>query len=208
MSMQRAKFRQGIETRSRTKDARRFAKDCMSKCDAGSRSHETPIGFPSRFFARPWRAFALKTLLLFAVTFLAAPLALAQSAELARPDPKVESRLKDLAEELRCLVCQNQTIADSNAPLAVDLRNQIRTQIAQGASDDQIRDYMVQRYGDFVLYKPPFKASTALLWVGPFVLVLAGLGGLAVMVRRKRPEAKEVKPGRRKELEKLLDEEA
>ena len=158
-------------------------------------------------FACPSRSFAVRAMLLFALTFLAAPLLHAQSAEIANADPKVESRLKVLAEELRCLVCQNQTIADSNAPLAVDLRTQIRTQIAPGASDDQIRDYMVQRYGDFVLYKPPFKAATALLWVGPFVLVVAGMGTLAVMVRRKRPERTEVKPGRRKELEKLLDEE-
>jgi cytochrome c-type biogenesis protein CcmH len=163
--------------------------------------------FPSCSFAPPSPAFALKALLLFALAFLAAPLAHAQSSEIANADPKVENRLKVLAEELRCLVCQNQTIADSNAPLAVDLRNQIRTQIGQGASDDQIRDYMVQRYGDFVLYKPPFKATTVLLWVGPFVLVIGGMGLLVAMVRRRRPERPEVKPGRRKELEKLLDEE-
>ena len=101
---------------------------------------------------------ALKALLL--VTLLFAPLAHAQSSELANADPKVEARLKHLAEELRCLVCQNQTIADSNAPLAVDLRNQIRTQIGQGRDDDQIRDYMVQRYGDFVLYRPPRPVRT------------------------------------------------
>ena len=97
--------------------------------------------------------------------------AFGQSSEIANPDPAVERRLKALAEELRCLVCQNQTIADSNAPLAVDLRNQIRTQIAQGRSDDEIRAYMVERYGDFVLYKPPFHAGTALLWLGPPLLV-------------------------------------
>lgn len=151
-------------------------------------------------------ATALKLLLVIALALCAATFARAQSSELANADPKTEARLKVLAEELRCLVCQNQTIADSNAPLAVDLRNQIRTQISQGRDDDQIRDYMVQRYGDFVLYKPPFKATTALLWIGPFVLVLAAFGMLAAMLRRRRPEANEVKPGRRKELEKLLDE--
>jgi cytochrome c-type biogenesis protein CcmH len=130
----------------------------------------------------------------------------AQSSEVPNADPKTESRLKVLAEELRCLVCQNQTIADSNAPLAVDLRGQIRTQIGQGKSDDQIRDYMVERYGDFVLYRPPFKATTVLLWVGPFALVLVGFAIFAVMVRRQRPPKADVKPTRRKELEKLLDD--
>ena len=133
--------------------------------------------------------------------------AFAQSSEVANPDPKVEARLKTLAEELRCLVCQNQTIADSNAPLAVDLRQQIRGQIAQGASDRQILDYMVQRYGDFVLYRPPFKATTALLWVGPFAMVALGAGIFWMLVRRRRPEATgEVKPARRRELEKLLED--
>ena len=133
--------------------------------------------------------------------------AFGQAAEVAHPDARVEERLRVLAEELRCLVCQNQTIADSNAPLALDLRNQIRTQIAQGRSDTQIRDYMVERYGDFVLYRPPFKATTALLWIGPFALVLLGAGIFLVLVRRRRaaqlpPE--EVTRDRRAELEKLL----
>ena len=113
--------------------------------------------------------------------------ACAQSAEVPNADPLAEQRLKDLAAELRCLVCQNQTIADSNAPLAVDLRQQIRTQITQGRSDAQIRGYMVERYGDFVLYKPPLKASTALLWGAPFVLLAAGAGIFFMVVRRKRP---------------------
>jgi cytochrome c-type biogenesis protein CcmH len=134
--------------------------------------------------------------------------AFGQSSEIANPDPAVEKRLKVLAEELRCLVCQNQTIADSNAPLAVDLRNQIRTQIGQGRSDDQIRDYMVERYGDFVLYKPPFHAGTALLWLGPPLLIAAGLATFIVVVRRRRaaPAAAQVSPKRRKELENLLKE--
>ena len=141
-----------------------------------------------------------------AILLSVAGLAWGQSAEIANPNPAVERRLKALAEELRCLVCQNQTIADSNAPLAVDLRNQIRGQISQGRSDDQIRAYMVERYGDFVLYKPPFRATTAVLWLGPPLLIAAGIGIFVAVVRRRRaaPAAAEVSPKRRKELENLL----
>jgi cytochrome c-type biogenesis protein CcmH len=132
----------------------------------------------------------------------------AQASEIANPDAATEKRLKALAEELRCLVCQNQTIADSNAPLAVDLRNQIRGQIAQGRSDAQIRDYMVERYGDFVLYRPPFHATTVLLWAGPFLLIAGGAAAFAMVVRRRRahaPQAQMPAP-RRKELEALLED--
>jgi cytochrome c-type biogenesis protein CcmH len=134
-------------------------------------------------------------------------IAFGQADEIAKPDPATEARLKLLAEELRCLVCQNQTIADSNAPLALDLRNQIRSQIAQGRSDSQIRDYMVERYGDFVLYRPPFKASTAFLWGGPFALLLAGGLVYWTMVRRRRdaPTAEPVPKERRAKVAKLLE---
>ena len=138
--------------------------------------------------------------------FALATLAFGQAQEIAHPDAKVEERLKALAEELRCLVCQNQTIADSNAPLALDLRNQIRAQISQGRTDAQIRAYMVERYGDFVLYKPPFKASTLVLWLGPFALIAAGAFIFAMIVRRRRagvPAA--ASPKRRAEIEALLD---
>ena len=91
-----------------------------------------------------------------------------------------------IAEELRCLVCQNETIAASHADLAVDLRKQIRSQLVQGRSTEQILDFMVQRYGDFVLYRPPIKASTLLLWGGPFVLLLIASAGLVVQIRRRR----------------------
>ena len=128
-----------------------------------------------------------------------------QSSEISKPDAAVERRLKSLAEELRCLVCQNQTIADSNAPLAVDLRNQLRGQIAAGRSDDDIRSYMVERYGDFVLYRPPMRASTVLLWVGPFALVLVGAAIFFLMVRRRRGEPATVSASRRGEIEALLD---
>jgi len=118
----------------------------------------------------------------------------------------VEARMKALAEELRCLVCQNQTIADSNAPLAQDLRGQIREQISQGRNDDQIRTYMVERYGDFVLYRPPFKATTALLWLGPFLLIGLGLAIFVAIVRRRRAEAAgpAISASRRSEIEALL----
>lgn len=130
-----------------------------------------------------------------------------QSAEIANPDPKVEARLKSIAHELRCLVCQNQTIADSDAPLAVDLRQQTRAMIAAGKTDDEIRAYMTDRYGDFVLYKPPFNAVTAALWVGPAILIVGGLGGLALMLRRRREAAQAAPPPdqkRRAEIEALL----
>jgi len=103
-------------------------------------------------------------------------------------DPATESRLKQLSLELRCLVCQNQTIADSNADLAVDLRREVRSQILAGKTDKEIKDYLVARYGDFVLYKPPVQSNTSLLWFGPFGLLLIGAVVWFVMVR-KRPAA-------------------
>ena len=87
---------------------------------------------------------------------------------------QVESRLRALSEELRCLVCQNQSLSDSSAELAVDLRNQVKALIEQGKSDAQIKSYLVDRYGDFVLFKPPVQANTWLLWFGPFLLLLLG----------------------------------
>ena len=93
-------------------------------------------------------------------------------------DAELDARAHTLSQQLRCLVCQNQTLADSNADLAVDLRRQIRAQLAQGASDTAIKEYLVQRYGDFVLYDPPFKRSTWLLWLGPFGLLMAVAGWL------------------------------
>ena len=106
-------------------------------------------------------------------------------------DPATEQRAMQLAEELRCLVCQNQSLADSNAELAIDLKRQIREQVKAGKSDSQVIDYMVERYGDFVLYRPPFKASTAVLWVGPFLLLLAAVIGLFVTLARRRRTAED-----------------
>ena len=103
-------------------------------------------------------------------------------------DPVAEARLKHLAVELRCLVCQNQTLADSNAPLAEDLRREVREMIAKNMSDQEIIDFLVQRYGDFVLYRPPVKATTTLLWLGPFLLLVGG-GIALVLVLRRRGQA-------------------
>ena len=103
-------------------------------------------------------------------------------------DPVLEDRVTAVASELRCLVCQNQTLADSNAPLAVDLRNQIRERMQQGASERDIIGFMVERYGDFVLYRPPFKSTTLLLWVGPMLLMIAGLAALYYRLARRRRE--------------------
>jgi cytochrome c-type biogenesis protein CcmH len=113
----------------------------------------------------------------------------AKEAAPAAADPALEARVMAVAEELRCLVCQNETIAASHAELAVDLRKQIRSQLAGGRTQQQILDYMVERYGDFVLYNPPLKASTLVLWGGPFVLLLVGLGFLAGNILRRRHTA-------------------
>ena len=110
----------------------------------------------------------------------------AREAPSAAGDPVLENRVVKLTSELRCLVCQNQSLADSHADLAIDLKNQVRSQMQAGKSDAEIRAYMVARYGDFVLYDPPFKASTLLLWAGPFVLLLTGLLGLALYMRSRR----------------------
>ena len=100
-------------------------------------------------------------------------------------DLQTETRIRSLEEKLRCLVCQNQTLADSNAELAGDLRREVREQVSAGKSDAEIVSFLVQRYGDFVLYEPPFKATTALLWIGPFAL-LAGAAALLIVILRRR----------------------
>ena len=110
----------------------------------------------------------------------------AKEAVPAAPDPVTEARMQRIASELRCLVCQNQTIADSQAGLAVDLREQVREMIRRGDSDQQIIDYMTARYGDFVLYRPPLNASTAFLWFGPTLLLLVGGAVLVTVIRRRQ----------------------
>jgi cytochrome c-type biogenesis protein CcmH len=114
---------------------------------------------------------------------------LAKEAPTVAADPVLEKRVMALAVELRCLVCQNQTIADSHAELAVDLRNQIREKLKEGMNEAQIIDYMVARYGDFVRYRPPVKATTVPLWFGPFALLLAALAGLFYYIVRRRRSA-------------------
>ncbi len=118
----------------------------------------------------------------------------AKEAPPAAADPALEARVLAVAAELRCLVCQNQTIADSNSGLADDLRRQIREQLARGSSDEQVVAFMTERYGDFVRYRPAFKASTALLWIGPGLLLAGGLLILVNVLRsraRLAPEAYE-----------------
>jgi cytochrome c-type biogenesis protein CcmH len=102
----------------------------------------------------------------------------AKEAPTVAADPALEKRVLALTEELRCLVCQNQTIADSHADLAVDLKNQVREKLAQGMSDQEVKNYMVERYGDFVLYRPPVKSTTWFLWFGPFLLLVLGMAFL------------------------------
>lgn len=111
---------------------------------------------------------------------------LAKEAPTVAADPLLEKRVMALAAELRCLVCQNQTIADSHAELAIDLKNQVREKLKQGMSEEKIIEYMVERYGDFVRYKPPVKATTLPLWIGPFVLLFAALAGLFYYIVRRR----------------------
>jgi len=101
-------------------------------------------------------------------------------------DPKIEARMKALTEQLRCLVCQNETLADSRADLAEDLRQQIREQMRAGKTDQEILAFLTQRYGDFVLYNPPIKSTTYLLWFGPFILLITGAGVLFRYLKHRR----------------------
>jgi cytochrome c-type biogenesis protein CcmH len=132
-------------------------------------------------------------------------LMLLAGAATAQSDPAMDKRVAALAVELRCLVCQNQTIADSNASLAVDLRNQIREQLEQGASEQDVIDFMVARYGDFVLYKPPFKASTLALWLGPFVLLALAVWALLRQIARRRMPAPALSAAERDRATRLLE---
>lgn len=113
---------------------------------------------------------------------------LARDAVPLAEDPVVEQRLIAISEELRCLVCQNESLAGSRADLAMDLRRELRNLIKQGKTDAEIREFMVSRYGDFVLYRPPVKPSTWLLWLGPFGLMVAGLVALFVYLRRRNAD--------------------
>jgi cytochrome c-type biogenesis protein CcmH len=120
------------------------------------------------------------------VLLLVIPLAHAEQAAITKGDPVLEKRVMELSTHLRCLVCQNRTIADSNAELAVDLKNQVREKLRQGQSEQEILDYMVKRYGEFVLFSPLVKSTTWLLWFGPLLLLVVGLGVLSVILRQRR----------------------
>ncbi len=124
--------------------------------------------------------------LLFLVLLLLMPLVHAAPTVVTKDDPVLEKRVMDLSTHLRCLVCQNQTIADSNAELAVDLKNQVREKLRQGQSEQEILDYMVKRYGEFVLFSPLVKSTTWLLWFGPLLLLVVGLGVLFAVLRQRR----------------------
>lgn len=127
----------------------------------------------------------MRFLTLLATALLLAGTALAKEAAPLAEDVAVEKRLTVLAEELRCLVCQNESLAESRADLAQDLRREVRGLIKEGKTDEEIRDFLVSRYGDFVLYRPPVKSTTWLLWAGPFVLLAAGVAALIAFLRRR-----------------------
>lgn len=118
-------------------------------------------------------------------------LACAGEAQDMAKDPVLEKRMVVLAEQLRCLVCQNESLASSHAELAEDLRREVRELMQKGMSDQEVKDYLVARYGDFVLYKPQFKSSTLLLWLGPFILLAGGLGVLFYQLRNRRKTMQE-----------------
>lgn len=123
-------------------------------------------------------------------------------------DPVLEQRLMAISEELRCLVCQNESLAGSRADLALDLRREIRTLIKAGKTDAEIMDFMVNRYGDFVRYRPPVKPITWMLWFGPFLLLIGALAGLVRMVRRSQSStaAPALDPAQREKAQALLQD--
>lgn len=132
-----------------------------------------------------------KKLILTLLLALVLPLAHAGEAPPVAEDVALEKRVMALSEKLRCLVCQNQTIADSHAGLAIDLRNQVREMLQKGMPEQEVLDYMSARYGDFVLYDPPVKSATWLLWFGPFLLLVLAFGMLGIKLRKHRRAARQ-----------------
>ncbi len=129
-----------------------------------------------------------------AATLGPAPAAFAIDTQPAFADPALQHRYETLNRELRCLVCQNQPIADSNAGLAVDLRREVKSMIEAGRTDDEIRTFMTDRYGDFVLYKPPVTARTYLLWAAPVILLAIALYAIFTIVRRRAQQPIDIDP--------------
>jgi cytochrome c-type biogenesis protein CcmH len=127
----------------------------------------------------------VKTWLALLFALLVAGSALAKEAEPLAADEAVEKRMVDIAQDLRCLVCQNESLAGSHADLAEDLRREVRSLIKQGKTDQEVKDFLVSRYGDFVLYQPPVKPTTWLLWIGPFAFLIVGLAVLVAYLRRR-----------------------
>jgi cytochrome c-type biogenesis protein CcmH len=138
------------------------------------------------FVVKPIDVTKLLLLFVMTITVTVTTTAIAKEAAPMADDPELEKKVNAIAAELRCLVCQNQTIADSHAELAVDLKEQVRTMVREGKTRDDVVDYMVQRYGDFVRYRPPVKPTTYLLWAGPFLLLFGGLMILGVNLKRRR----------------------
>lgn len=145
-------------------------------------------------------------LLLALVLWLLALIVSAKEAQPLSEDPALEKRVMALAEDLRCLVCQNETLAASHADLAVDLRQQIREQMQAGKSDKEIITYMTDRYGDFILFRPPVKMTTYLLWFGPFLLLAGGVVVQLLYLKRRRERAgdKPLSEAEQKRVEALL----
>lgn len=127
----------------------------------------------------------MRLLAILSAALLLAASAWAREAAPLAQDEAVEKRLTNIAEELRCLVCQNESLAGSRADLAEDLRREVRGLIKEGKTDQEVKDFLVSRYGDFVLYRPPMKPTTWLLWVGPFLLLVAGVVALITYLRRR-----------------------
>ncbi|MEK9626791.1 MAG: cytochrome c-type biogenesis protein [Gammaproteobacteria bacterium] len=144
----------------------------------------------------------MRLILLLVLTWTSHALAAIETYSFENTDQ--EKRYQSMITELRCLVCQNQNLADSNADLAKDLRAQTHAMIIAGKADADIVDYMVERYGDFVLYRPPFKASTWLLWVGPFLILLIALVVFSLTIRKNR-QAPQVSESERRHASELLD---
>ena len=131
-------------------------------------------------------------ILILLISYFAFSFAFAGEAQQLAEDPLLEARLRAMSQELRCLVCQNSTLAESSAPLAEDLRKEIRVQMRAGKSDTEVVEYLVERYGDFVRYRPPVNNSTALLWFGPFLILIIG-GFVLYRVLKKHAASGEIK---------------